>query len=226
MAQLTSDELKWLANKGLWFATSVNLHAPLQFAPPVRLYPCTISNQCKIDAFSYVAPNASLHATHIGRYCSIGDHVTILSSHPTDRISSHPFTYENIFRQPFQTPPDGLAPFPNKLPTTTIGHDVWIGAGVRIKAALPSVMVVLSVLAVWSPKTSQTTALSVVCSSHSQAFRWRLLKINTTMVAIQPHWSEFTWDDIHATLDQLEVKVVAGELVPYPSTGLCNNVSH
>jgi acetyltransferase-like isoleucine patch superfamily enzyme len=69
----------------------------------------------------------------IGNFCSIGFECHIgLPEHPTDRISTSPFTYgeKNIFNRPtswndFASPP-------------TIGSDVWLGSraivlqGVRI----------------------------------------------------------------------------------------------
>lgn len=218
----TPDNLNLLANKGLWFAAGVSLHLPLQFAPPVRLYNCTLSNQSRVDAFSYIAPNAGLHATHVGRYCSIGDNVTILSNHPTDRISSHPFTYENIFGQPFQSQADSLAPFSNKLPTTTIGHDVWIGAGVRIKSGIT--IGNGCIVGAGSVVTKDIPDYSIVGGVPAKLIRKRFDEPTIERLNALQWWQynliglNLTWDDIHATLDQLEAKVAAGELVPYPSS--------
>jgi len=81
---------------------------------------------------SYMVPD-SLFAdenTSIGKYCSIADGVAIGTSfHPSDRLSTHPFTYfrdeEHQFGE-IVPPAEKIVPFQTTKPIK-IGNDVWIG---------------------------------------------------------------------------------------------------
>jgi virginiamycin A acetyltransferase len=88
-------------------------------------------------AFSYAVSFLPPHVS-IGRYCSIATNVEFIESeHPTDWVSSSPFSYSPHGLQGFK---DYLiergensfvlhpgAQFRNQL--VTIGHDVWVGQG-------------------------------------------------------------------------------------------------
>jgi len=64
----------------------------------------------------------------IGRYCSIGPNVTIITGgiHPTDWVSTYPFRIKWGLPGAYQ---DGM---PTSLGNVVIGSDVWICAGVTI----------------------------------------------------------------------------------------------
>jgi acetyltransferase-like isoleucine patch superfamily enzyme len=111
----------------------VNLSGRVVLEEPVRVYASAILNDVRIAAFSYVSPQCALHSVDIGRYCSIGDHVRILSMHPTGGLTTSPFPYQTVFSKPFDAAP--VQSFGNLLPTR-IGHDVWIGSGVQIKSGV------------------------------------------------------------------------------------------
>ena len=100
---------------------------------PFRVMSNVVLNNVRGGAFSYISPQTTLHYTDIGRYCSIGDHVSVLTDHPLDGLTTSPFAYEKLFPSPFDGPP--VASF-EKLKRTTIGNDVWIGAGVKLKTGL------------------------------------------------------------------------------------------
>lgn len=99
---------------------------------PFRLWPATL-NEFTGGAFSYVSPGCNLHRVTIGRYCSIGHALEVLSNHPVHGLTTSPFPYQKIFPAPFDQEP-GVA-FQN-LGNTSIGNDVWIGAGVKIKSGV------------------------------------------------------------------------------------------
>lgn len=215
----TPDNLNLLASKGLWFESGVTLDLPLHFAPPVRLFRCELYDQSRVDAFSFIGMNTFLIAVHIGRYCSIGDGVMILAHHPTDRISTHPFTYENIFGQPFQTPTEKLVPFENKVLTTTIGHDVWIGSGVRIKSGVT--IGNGCIIGAGSVVTKNIQDYSIVGGVPAKLIRKRFNEETIKRLSALQWWQynligmNLSWDNIQSTLNQLEDMVAAGKLSAY-----------
>jgi acetyltransferase-like isoleucine patch superfamily enzyme len=88
----------------------------------------------EIGAFTYGAPKVRFPDTgaklRIGRYCSIADAVEIFlgGNHRMDWISTYPFS---ALRDQWPGAPQG-----HSVHTTrgdvTIGHDVWLGAGVVV----------------------------------------------------------------------------------------------
>lgn len=83
-----------------------------------------ILEHCSLGDYSYVATEAHLNYTHIGKFCSLGPQVYAgLGIHPTQNfVSTSPLFYQASSRS-----------FANRsyfeeYKTTTIGHDVWIGA--------------------------------------------------------------------------------------------------
>lgn len=80
--------------------------------------------------FSYIAGQAQVAHTAIGRFSSIATVRCGRGGHPSDRLATSPAFYARA--TPFGAtfaPNDG---FDEHLPTT-IGHDVWIGAGAFIR---------------------------------------------------------------------------------------------
>jgi hypothetical protein len=217
----TPDNLSLLAQHSLWFDAGVKLHLPLKFSALVRVYAATLSNHSQVDAFSYIAPSCQLHAVNIGRYCSIGDGVSILSSHPTNRLSTHPFTYENIFGAPFQTPSEQLTPYADKLLTTTIGHDVWVGAGVRIKSGIT--IGNGCIIGAGSVVTKDIPDYSIVGGVPAKLIRKRFSDAQIVRLQQLQWWQynllgiKLDWDNIEACCDAIEELVAAGKLMPYVS---------
>jgi acetyltransferase-like isoleucine patch superfamily enzyme len=91
--------------------------------------------QCKIGAYSYVSENSVVQNAEIGRFCSIARSVLIgLGEHPLmDNASTSPRFYSKPVSFTGKSElKDGFV----ENPPTTIGHDVWIGAGAFLKAGV------------------------------------------------------------------------------------------
>ncbi|BBE74261.1 DapH/DapD/GlmU-related protein [Oharaeibacter diazotrophicus] len=88
--------------------------------------------------YSYVAHDAEIIYTTIGRFCSIASHTRINpGNHPMHRATQAHFTYRSSLY--FEGEADEAAFFDWRRSTpVTIGHDVWIGHGAVI---LPGVTV-------------------------------------------------------------------------------------
>ena len=113
--------------------TSTRLMGKVLIEPPFKVFANVTLRAFHGGAFSYVSPASRLHRVRLGRYCSIGDDVCILSSHPTDGLTTSPFPYQSLFPPPFDAQP--MISFAI-LGDTVIGNDVWIGSGVRIKSGI------------------------------------------------------------------------------------------
>lgn len=89
-----------------------------------------------VGAHSYgpdlLRPGAVPAGVSVGRYCSFGPGVRLFPrNHPTDLPSTHPYFYDPSFGL---TPQDRVQPG-----TLTIGHDVWLGAGVIVTPGCRSI---------------------------------------------------------------------------------------
>ncbi len=84
---------------------------------------------------SYIGFSSEFSNCRIGRYCSIGNHVRVVSAtHPTDMVSTYPAFYSDTYRVSYV----GKSKFVEHLVTENgleceIGNDVWIGDNVLIK---------------------------------------------------------------------------------------------
>lgn len=211
--------LDFLTPKGIEVAPSANLHLPLRVVPPVKLYGGTFTHNCAIDAFSYVSPSCILHAVDLGRYCSIGDGVAILSNHPTDRLSTHPFTYESIFAGEHSADASTLLPFTAKLPRTQIGHDVWIGSNVKILSGVT--IGDGCIIGAGSVVTKSISPFSIVGGVPAKLIRMRFEDLVIERIQAIRWWQynllkvSLPWDDIGQCLDQLELMIESGQFKPY-----------
>ena len=83
-----------------------------------------ILTDCTLGNYSYIATEAQLHRTHIGKFCSLGPQVYAgLGIHPTQGfVSTSPMFYS--------VSPRSFADrsYFEEYKLTTIGNDVWIGA--------------------------------------------------------------------------------------------------
>jgi acetyltransferase-like isoleucine patch superfamily enzyme len=130
---ITAELSAGLEAHGLFLAEGVVLSLPFRFETPVRLWPFVQMHGSSVGAYSYVAFGVQLSSVNIGRYCSIGDGFNVLSHHPSDWLTAHPFSHQHIFPAPFRSAAiDAVSP----VETTRIGNDVWIGSRVSLKGGV------------------------------------------------------------------------------------------
>ena len=97
--------------------------------PEVRLLGSSLGR------YSYVQRHSALYNTDVGPYCSIADDACIgLGAHPTTLVSTSPVFYDAS--QPLPRFYVKGCHFPEVLPRTQVGADVWIGHGAMIKAGI------------------------------------------------------------------------------------------
>ena len=166
-----------------------------------------------VGAFSYLANDCCLYDLTIGRYCSIGDNVHILSQHPTDSFSTSPIFYEHVFDEPFRaTQRSGY----KNLVQTTIGNDVWIGSGVKIKTGIT--IGNGAVIGAGSVVTKDVAPFSIVAGVPAKLIKMRFSPDIIERIQTLAWWQynllpyQISWNDLESTLFQLENM---RDLVPY-----------
>ncbi len=98
----------------------------------------TYLNHTKLGYASYIGKNGEFTNCLIGKFCSIGEHVRVVSgTHPVNMVSTYPGFYSNRFRISFVKE----SKFTEHLTTSDgfeceIGNDVWIGDNVLIKGGI------------------------------------------------------------------------------------------
>ncbi|WP_136625069.1 CatB-related O-acetyltransferase [Aureimonas flava] len=124
----TPDIPVWFASRGIICNAAPMIADALLYEPVVRIFGAANLRGTEIGAFSYLAPKCAINHAVIGRYCSIGDNVSVgPTKHPGDWLTTSPIPYKDVFdtgRAPRETH-DELTP-------VRIGNDVWIGAGVTV----------------------------------------------------------------------------------------------
>ena len=86
-----------------------------------------------INDYSYINNYSTVRNAKIGKFCSIGQGVTInLGNHPSNMVSTHPSFYSN--NKPFKTFCDKM--YFDEFKQVIIGNDVLIGEGVLIRGGI------------------------------------------------------------------------------------------
>lgn len=199
------------------FSLDINtaFHGVVLVESPFRTFPCVLST-FKGGAFSYVSPRCSLHRVSMGRYCSIGDNVSILSQHPSNTLSSSPVFYQALFKQPFIA--KTLMPYEN-LENTVIGHDVWIGSSVKIKTGVT--IGNGAVIGAGSVVTKDVLPFSVVGGTPAKLIRMRFSSEIIYRLETLAWWKynlleyDLPWQDLETVLSVLESLKAKDQLLPY-----------
>lgn len=196
-------------------AKDTALWAKVRLEPPFRTWSCTLNNVSG-GAFSYVSPGSLMHRVRLGRYCSIGDNVAVLSQHPVDGLTSSPVLYQPLFGGQFAMP---QAQGYDNLADTVIGNDVWIGSGVKIKTGVT--IGDGAVIGAGSVVTKDVAPFMVVGGVPARVIRPRFAAVTVERLQALAWWRynimglPLADKSPEAALDILEAAIVSGELQPY-----------
>lgn len=172
-----------------------------------------------MGAYSYVM-GATKGNISIGRYSSIGSNVTIMgNSHPQDRLTTHPLTYNADFakltrslydhelqQEPYHTPNDPV----------TIGNDVWIGDGALLARGVT--IGDGAVIAARSVVTKDVPPYSVIAGTPAKQIRMRF-DPDLVEALLLFKWWEFNvtdlpphWSDPRRVIEEAMEKEASGEI--------------
>jgi acetyltransferase-like isoleucine patch superfamily enzyme len=229
-----------LAGTGLQikqFATGIprRLNPDSLFEAPIAFSAAfAVDRFIAVGAFTLANGGQFAHV-EIGRYCSIAAGVTIgASEHPLDRITSSTITVGDDFQgwsawlesQGRKGRLKTAKPSRPLRPRTTIGHDVWIGAGAFIKAGCR--IGTGAVVGAGSVVVSDVAPYAIVAGAPARMIRMRFPEAVVSDLLALEWWRYSLYDldsgfgAVDAPMEELKRRIAGGSIQPYapePWTG-------
>lgn len=132
--------LKYSRSKGIILGDNVKV-AGTTLSGKNKIGSKSIVVNSQVGQGSYLGQSCQFNQVSIGRYCSIGNNVRVITStHPMNEfISTHPAFYSTMQQAGFtyvQNQKFDEYLFLNKSTSVSIGNDVWIGDDVMIMGGI------------------------------------------------------------------------------------------
>lgn len=147
MSTANGLSVEQLRDYGLYAGDGRGIAGALEFERPLWLFSPRHIRHCRFGAFSYVngRGSSSFYRVETGRYFQCAESAIIgPPDHPHDWFTTHPFgftrpeEFPNLYEDEdfARLAPDGSEDYrytANVPLVTSIGHEVWIGAGVIVR---------------------------------------------------------------------------------------------
>ncbi len=160
-----------------------------------------------LGAYSYTR-SFFTHVARIGRYCSIGDAVSVMgSNHPVEWASTSPVFYRRKRARSGNSQRENFPLFEDLGPMVEIENDVWVGDGALLAHGVK--LGTGSVIAARSIVTRDVPPYAIVSGAPAKLVRWRFEEsvIERLLRSQWWNWPVTAWDqtdpsDVSAFLDR------------------------
>lgn len=157
----------------------------------------TILHEVAMGDYSYIVNDGQVHATSIGKFCSIAAMVRINpGNHPMWRASQSHFTYRASAYFPGEADEAAFFDWRRAHPVA-IGHDVWIGHGAVILAG--RTVGTGAVVAAGAIVTKDVAPYTIVAGNPARPVRERFPKDIAERLQ-RLAWWDWPHDKLHAAL--------------------------